>query len=143
MPPEISLERGAEADTRISMINGFSVRFKATPGQRDKITGYGQWDNIRSTTLGDKLKSTIRSDARLWSRWVVEYHSLSSQVNRRISKILNCLAIFSLRSGPAIFFLRTRGGKRYSRGRLGQKPFSNRSRVEEFSTVIPGKEINP
>jgi hypothetical protein len=48
------------------------VSFKRTTGQRDKNTIYGQWDNLRSIKMGDKHKSTIRSDARLWSRWVVE-----------------------------------------------------------------------
>jgi hypothetical protein len=36
MPPEISLDRGAEADTRVDM---YKVSYQATPGQRDMTTG--------------------------------------------------------------------------------------------------------
>jgi hypothetical protein len=45
MPPEISLDRGAEADTRIDKRN---VSVQATPGQRDMInTG----EQLNGTTL--------------------------------------------------------------------------------------------
>lgn len=44
MPPEISLDRGAEADTRVDMYLMYlcyvlKVSFQATPGQRDMTTG--------------------------------------------------------------------------------------------------------
>jgi hypothetical protein len=48
-----------------------------------------------------------------------------------------------IRNGPAIFFLRRCGGKSYSRSRYWAKTLFQSLPVEEFSTVIPGKEINP